>query len=365
MHPFKLAILESVLLIVIIFGCKEIVSPEIPISINNIWNLCYVKGIDNNWEVVINNRGSIKNISNTPKEDNYPQWSQDGKYIIYVHFTASAATDIYRYDIEKDSTLNLTSDSESYQASRPRWAPDGQKIYFGYHQIGGPYMAYIMDKDGTNKRKIIEQNPGIYSYPDVYFYNDSYNFIYVVDRKKVYKSNIDNTINEFLFDIYQELNTTYIAIQGFNTITEDLLITKRKSDEKNEIVTYNIKTRILNIMLTSSEGHINQIKYSKDFSKIALVEAISGDEEYLSILENGEKKRLVQLDTHSTGSYETFNYETFSYNPMQFSSDGRYLAFSQIIWGTSLIERLFIVDVTNGDLQFIDSGHHPSWNPYQ
>ena len=52
------------------------------------------------------------------------------------------------------------------------------------------------------------------------FYSDSYSFLYVIDYTKVYKTNIDNTYNQFLFDFNQTFNQT-INIQDFNPYTEE------------------------------------------------------------------------------------------------------------------------------------------------
>ena len=345
-----------------IISCSENITN--PILFANI--LCYAKYINGNWEIVINNEGIVKNISNTTKEDNYPEWSPNGKYIIYEHIASSESSDVYCYDIEKDITIDLTSDAEIYFATLPFWTPDGQKIAFGYHQIGGGYFEYIMEKDGSNKRKIIEQDEGIYSYPSIYFYNDSYNFIYIMDSRKVFKSNIDNTVNEFLFDIYQVLNSSGndLTIRSFNPITEDLIITKKNSDGILGIASFNLKTRKLATIISPEEGYnLNFKSYSKDYSKFAFLgnKAETDDKEFLAECENGVVKKLVELDTHSNG-----NHETFSYNPLQFSPDGKYISFSRIIWGSSegwitQYESLYIVDTTNGNTQFIDTGMNPSW----
>lgn len=348
--------IRIIICFIMIISCSDNITS--PISVENV--LCYAKYINGNWEIVINNEGTVKNISNTTKEDNYPQWSPDGKHIIYQHITSSESSDVYCYDIEKDITINLTSDAEIYFATLPIWTPDGQKIAFGYHQIGGGYFEYIMEKDGSNKRKITDQSA------DIYFYNDSYTFIYIVDNKKVFKSNIDNTVNEFLFDIYQELNSSGndLTIRSFNPITEDLVITKKNSDGILGIASFNLKTRKLTTIISPEEGYNLIFKnFSKDYSKFAFLgnKAETDDKEFLAVCENGVVKKLVELDTHSNG-----NHETFSHNPLQFSPDGRYIAFSRIIWGDSggwvtQSESLYIVDITNSNTQLIDTGMNPSW----
>jgi Tol biopolymer transport system component len=123
---------------------------------------------------------------------------------------------------------------------------------------------------------------------------------------------------------------------------------------------YNLKTNSVNDLLVAEKGYtFFQLRFSADYSKIAFIEH-SDNDEFLSILDGGEKKRLIQIPT-------TFPPVYFSFNPIQFSYDGKFIAFSKQVFqddtGTSWKEYLYVIDISNGALQKIDEGFNPSWNP--
>jgi FlgD Ig-like domain/WD40-like Beta Propeller Repeat len=313
--------------------------------------ICYQKFYNNNWNIFLNNiKGTHpKDISNYAGDDEYPQWSPDGRYIVY----SRALTLVAVYDVQNQTNTVLTSDTME-AGQNPFWTPNG-KICF---TLRGPSLSwgnYIMDPDGSNVREI-KINPSYYGVS--LFYQDSYTCLYV-DSNKVYKINIDSTFKEFVFDIQETLNQ-YVAIQGFNANTEELLITPETVDSVSTVATYNIKTKNLNILIRAEQAYtFSTVKYSKDFSKIALDE-YGRNEEYLSVLENGIKTRLVKF----TGT----DREWLDYNPMQFSPDGQYIAFTKNVtqqgpwyWWLSY---LYTVNVTTGALRYIDyEGVAPTWNP--
>lgn len=153
-------------------SCKEKSLPITPeISYSN--DICYMRDFNGNWDICINsiNGDALQNISNSPWQDSDLSWSSNGKFIAYTHFNNSQYTDIYLFDVEKKQTINLTPDNE-YEAYAPRWTPDGKKIIFSYHTIGQNRYTYIMNYDGTDKKKILDFEA------TVYFYSDNYRFIY-------------------------------------------------------------------------------------------------------------------------------------------------------------------------------------------
>jgi len=318
--------------------------------------LCYEKPYNNHWEIFTNNisGSNPQNISNYADDNEYPQWSPEGRYIVYSRSVSINGPLVIVYDTKNKTEFNLTSDGGG-ASQMPQWLPNG-KVCFGYPFFWAPYKGtYIMNPDGTNKKKILD------SVATIYFYQDSYTFLYVDGTNNVYKTNIDGTVNEFVY--YLGTLNQYVAIQGFNPFTEELLISLKTTDSTDAIALYNINTKNVNILLASEKGYaFGQLRYSRDFSKIAFVEIETAskkyDEEYLSVLENGKKRRLVKL----TGD------EWFDYNPMQFSYDGRYIAFSKNIYQSgqwvSWKSYLYVVDASNGTLHYIDEGISASWNPH-
>lgn len=257
------------------------------------------------------------------------------------------------YDTKNRTEINLTSDG-GLANLMPQWAPNG-KVYFSYQRpIGSTTATYLINPDGSDKKKIF--------ITPTFFYEDSYTFLYVIDYTKIYKTDIDSTINKFVCDLVQAISQN-VAIQGFNPHTEELLVSfiSSNKDSSNKVATYNIITNHVDSLLTAEEGYtFFQLKYSNDYSKIALIEH-SDKDEYLSILENGVKKRIVRIPKSSPNIY-------FSFNPMQFSPDGKYIAYSKQVYNTgqwiSWTEYLQVVNIATGEVQAIDQGFNPSWNPH-
>jgi hypothetical protein len=345
--------------IIDIVGCvdKGMNPSPIPIPLGEN-SLCYEKECNGQWEIFTNNISGTnpQNISNYPGDDEYPQWSPDGKYIVYSRRLPSSVVEVVVYDTKNRTNTMLTNDSVNTGLT-PQWTPDGKICYFAQssYDVYASGATYLINPDGSQRRKVLDFGATIY------FYNDSYNFLYIMNYTKLYKNNIDNTINEFLFDIDQTFNQQGTIIRDFNPVSNELLICPNTIDSKSEIATYGIDTRNLRVLLTAEDGYtFFQMKYSKDFSQIAVVEHSNSDE-YLSILVNRMKKRLIRIPTGNSSI-------NFSYNPMEFSSDGKYIAFSEQIWHSdqwvSFSTPLFVINTTGGEpYKLEDEAHDPSWNP--
>jgi Tol biopolymer transport system component len=349
-YKMKFPTMSIFIFLVSITGCKDkITSP----SIDGNYLLCYTKSYNGYGEIFINNIMGTdpQDISNYPNNNDYPQWLPDGRFIVYSRSISIGGPLVIVYNIKNKTETNLTSDGGGASLT-PQWTPNG-KVYFAYQRpIGSTTTAYLINPDGSDKKRI-------WTLPS-YFYQDSFTFLIVDGTNNVYKTNIDSTINEFVY--YLGNLNQYTAIQGFNPFTEELLLSLKIDDSTNAIATYNLNSKKVNILLANEKGYaFGQLKYSRDYTKIAFIEieTASGkyNEEYLSILENGEKRRLVKL----TGD------EWFDYNPIQFSYDGRYIAYSKNIYQSgqwiSWNSYLYVVDASSGTLQYIDEGVCASWNP--
>lgn len=350
----------KLLLFVFIFinGCRD----KITNPLNNSDNvLCYEKSYNNNWEIFTNNIDGTnpQNISNYTYDDEYPQWSPDGRYIVYSRRLLNDICEVVVYDSKTKTNTNLTNDSVDAGLT-PQWTSNGKIFYYARssYNVYDPGAMYIMNSDGSNRRKILDTSATIY------FYVDSYTFLYIIGTE-VYKTNIDNTYNTLFFELPSSGSDNSITIRDFNPLTEEFLVnTSNVSGSYSAIATYNVETKQLTPLITAEDGYAFYFpKYSKDYTKIAFVEHSNSIGEYLSIFESGSKRRLVYLPKSSPQV-------NFSYNPMEFSPDGKYLAFSEQIWHTgqwvSFSTPLYIVNLTNLALHKLeDEAHHPSWNPQQ
>jgi hypothetical protein len=213
-----------------------------------------------------------------------------------------------------------------------------------------------MNADGSGKRKILDFTA------NVYFYLDNYNFIYSSydESARWYKTNLDNSVNHIVVDSLASLNQ-YVTVRDFNSATGDLLVnTNTLLGVSSAIATMNADTRQLVPLLMSPDSATYALqRYSPDHTKIVFVEA-KGTDQYLSVLENGTKRRLVHIAAMHPPVY-------FASDPFQFSSDGRYVAFAEMAFRSgqwvSYTEHVYVVDIVTRGLQRIGEGTAPSWNP--
>jgi len=349
----------SILSILIMFtSCQKDFNP---ISYNDDFDhaICYSKLIGHNWEIVLNNLegNTLKNISNNKDGDYSPAWSPDGRYIAFRHDKSIGGSDIYLYDVSKNELTNVTHDLDSnVSADQPFWTPDGEKIFFSYHKLGEQKCIFIMNKDGTNKQRLLDDGKLID------FYNDSYHFIYENDDF-VFKTNIDGNVSELILNKINLGKSSSFFIADFNPNTEELLF-RINGDWGSEIdanlLRYNIKKKEIDTLLVSETGwYYHSVTYSNDYSKIAFIETKYGDWiDKLAILENSNKRELVCL---------TNGKESVDYNPIVFSPGDTYLAYSKNIkqegpwyWWKSYLNT---VNIETKEVKFIDEGTNPQWNP--
>lgn len=350
-------IILPILIFIILFSinrCKN--NPIAPVDhlITGDYEICYEKPYNGNGEIFINNiSGSDpRDISNYQDDDDEcPEWSPDGKYIVYSRQVPIMGPWVIVYDAQSKTEINLTSDGVG-GSQIPKWTPDG-KVYFYYPNDYGNYHGmYVMNPDGSDKKKILDIDV------DIYFYPDSYNFLYIsidMDQYSVYKSNIDNTVNEFIADLRQTVNHN-VSVNGFDPYTEELLTSTLTPDSLSEIGLYNIRTNNFKPLIKSDRtSSFAQYTFSNDYTKIAFVTRTNDGQRYLSIYKEVIIKRLLTISGN----------EWFDWNPMQFSPDDKYIAFSKNVFGggpyLNWKSYLYVIDVSNGVSQIIDEGIWPSW----
>jgi Tol biopolymer transport system component len=318
-----------------------------------------MKWDNDNWEIYLNNLSGSNPINISNKNvDSDPAWSPDGRYIAFSRFTQYSSQDIYLYDTEKDGLLNISSDSVN--EATPRWLPDGSKIVYSYHKMGDPFRTYIMNRDGSDKQKLLDFDANIY------FLNDNFTFIYQsistnTDRDYlVYLSNINRTSDEIIFDI-RTIGKNYTGICDFNPVNNDILLTIAAQPQTPDILaTYNLKSKKIDILSIAEPNWLYyRPKYSNDSKKIAFIERnYDEDISKLILFENGIKTELVQLTAEN---------EWIDYNPLAWSPQDKYLAYGKninqygsMVWWKSY---LYLVDINTKQNNFIDMGTDPVWNP--
>ena len=131
--------------------------------------ICYVKNIDEVVAVSTNNDlfivklsdGSTRQLTTNPANDNYPQYSPDGRFISYrAQERAGFEADKYSlilYDRQNRKHTNITG-SHDRSVGQYTWSPDSRSIYFTANDLGYNSI-FNVEIASRNVKKLTE---GIY-----------------------------------------------------------------------------------------------------------------------------------------------------------------------------------------------------------
>ena len=106
--------------------------------------------------------GNPLNLTQHPARDIRPDWSPDGKQIAFISNRSEneeilvGNEEIYVMDADGGNLRNLTQHPalDGY----PDWSPDGKQILFTSNRDGG-YNTYVMDADGRHVRQLTNYPP--------------------------------------------------------------------------------------------------------------------------------------------------------------------------------------------------------------
>ncbi len=362
---FATMVLACLVLIALQGGCAhEVVGPNPNPEVDSIVNpplsgnfvLCYTMSVAGHWNVLISGSRSLNLSVSTgalpSQDDEYPQWSPNGNFILFQRSLSVFGPTAEVFDVKHDTCFNATSDG-GVVALPPGWTPSSE-LYCAYQApVGTPTATYLMNPDGTQKKRILS------GAANIFFYSDGHSFVYR-NGSNWYRTDVDSTVNEFILN-EQPGGNQHITVQDFNGTNGDFLVNTNMVQGYSSVIgTFNAGTGVQKEIIFADPGFTLAFeRYSPDHSKIVFVE-IGASDQYLSIWWNGAKRRLVHLP-HSDPPV------AFSYWPMQFSSDGQYVAFSEQFFTSgqevSWVERLYVVDIVSRGIQSFGDGFAPSWPP--
>jgi len=324
------------------------------------YDLCYVKLIDNSWQVVSVDKasGRLINISNNPSGNDNPAYSPDGNQIAFTYHNPVGGTDIYLYRRVDNALSNLTPGSE-YSAEIQFWV-NNDEILFHYHKLGDTSKTYLHSLSTGYNRKVLD------FLAKIYFLSDGDRFVYQPDGtdeyKTLYCSSLSGGQREALLDL-SLVGEEYTSSFDFDPIRRRvLLLVAQRPRITNVLAEFDLTTKELKILSTADSGW-SYLKptYSSDCSKIACV-ARNYDSQCSS---------LILFDRISGGRTELITLRSeqawLSLYKNAFSLDGRYLVYSknvnqgggQVYWESEL----FVYDLATGSNTFVDRGISPAWEP--
>lgn len=94
--------------------------------------------------------GEGKNITSRKGYDNQPFFTPDGKSILYVSIREDSQADVYRYDLGKQQSFQLTKTKESEYS--PNYTPDGKSISCVVVEADSTQRLWLYNLDGSVKK---------------------------------------------------------------------------------------------------------------------------------------------------------------------------------------------------------------------
>jgi TolB protein len=132
---------------------------------------------------------ALKQITNNTVNDLAPDWSADGKYLVFYRYDGNQAA-IYTMNIENNlfSQRRQISPDTLSNALYPTWSPDGQLVAFHVLDNDGNYQIYVMNADGTATRPLLEE-----------YFNDKYPDWSPDGRYIIFQREIDGVTGIFVY----------------------------------------------------------------------------------------------------------------------------------------------------------------------
>ncbi len=94
--------------------------------------------------------GEGKNITSRKGYDNQPFFTPDNKSILYVSIRDDKQADVYRYDLGKEQSVQVTKTKESEYS--PNYTPDGKSISCVVVEADSSQRLWLYNLDGSVKK---------------------------------------------------------------------------------------------------------------------------------------------------------------------------------------------------------------------
>lgn len=99
--------------------------------------------------------GAPRNLTDRAGYDNQPQFTPDGRALLYTSIREDGQADVYRYDLERGAVQRLTRTPESEYSPTP--LPDGAGFSVVRVERDSTQRLWRFDADGTNPRLLLAE----------------------------------------------------------------------------------------------------------------------------------------------------------------------------------------------------------------
>lgn len=94
------------------------------------------------------------NVTTRPGYDNQPFFLRDGRSFLYTSIHEDGQADIYRYDLDRKTSVRLTATRESEYSPTP--LPDGNGFSVVRVEADSTQRLWAFDEDGTHPRLVLD-----------------------------------------------------------------------------------------------------------------------------------------------------------------------------------------------------------------
>ena len=98
--------------------------------------------------------GAPVNVTTRPGYDNQPNFLPNGRSFLYTSIREDSQADIYRYDLDRGSSLRLTATRESEYSPTP--LPDGHAFSVVRVEADSTQRLWAFDADGSRPRLVLD-----------------------------------------------------------------------------------------------------------------------------------------------------------------------------------------------------------------
>ncbi|MCB0596115.1 MAG: PD40 domain-containing protein [Lewinellaceae bacterium] len=119
----------------------------------------YSKNTGVSWDLYIKDlsSGSKRKVTDTPQSETAPDWSPDGRMIVFTRNLKKDVSGIYSMDTEGRNVRNL-SRNDRFECHNPEFSPDGEMVVYYMDRGDKKDQVYVMELRTGFARNVTRDN---------------------------------------------------------------------------------------------------------------------------------------------------------------------------------------------------------------